>query len=357
MGKADFANSYMITNRATPEATAHDDILPLPDGGVSYYIADGQYVTDSSRYNSEDHDKFMSALNQDVEQQASVSGALQLTIYIHGLSVLFDKALCSTAEFGANLLQYGPYPGLVIGFDWPCYAAASVTRYASSQEFPPTKTQGTIRDNINGSRDAFKTVLADIRGLTTQAMKLNLICHSEGNYMAMLGMYQWLSDDPQIDEALVVAADINSGAFQVAPEGDADWNAKGVSSNSRRVTVYYSKNDGTLGASKSTYKNSHNPTYPERLGQAGPDDSTALLSDVYAVDCQNVVNDDNTAIPDGITKHISYRYIPQVLQDMTQTMLGEDAAAITNRSERNEQSFEMQIVEPAPDPISVVDCG
>src|SRR5215467_7759265 len=81
--------------------------------------------------------------------------------------------------------------------------------------FPPSTTSGTIRGNINGSVQAFGRILEMLDQLRLKlGVAVNVICHSEGNYMMMLGMHaQPVVQQAILNQVLLVAADINNGAL------------------------------------------------------------------------------------------------------------------------------------------------
>jgi esterase/lipase superfamily enzyme len=87
---------------------------------------------------------------------------------------------------GSGLQQYANYYGLVISFDWPSYGELDSSIYYSSSpySFPPTKTFGTVRDNINGTVGAFGNLITMLQQIQSGLeVQINFICHSEGNYM------------------------------------------------------------------------------------------------------------------------------------------------------------------------------
>src|SRR6267154_117766 len=201
-----FQNSYIITNRQYP-ANTWVSIDPLPSGQMWFYMANSPYDPESSDYNAvpQQPDQqpvpsttppqaFLTALTTDIQLQ---TGIPQLTILIHGLNELFDDVIGLLSQVGNGLPQYAPatspYEGLVIAFDWPSYGEIeSGADYASTPyAFPPQADSGTIRDNINGSASAFLNLLTMVQQLQINIpnLQVNLVCHSEGNYMAMVGMY------------------------------------------------------------------------------------------------------------------------------------------------------------------------
>jgi hypothetical protein len=277
----------------------------------------------------------------------------QLVIFIHGLANSFASGVDDTGTIGGGLARAG-FGGLVIGFSWPSYGLFdSVTDY------------GGVRQNINGSPESFASLLEMVETLRAgldggASLDLSVICHSEGNYMLMQGM-NYLYNNPlstwqNIDNVLMLAADINDAALQVPDEqNENDGTGAAIAQLSEQVTIYYSITDPELALSFAIYAEYHNPDYPGRLGMEGPYsfEQGALETNTYGVDCNWVVNPANIAwlkineiIPWYVLEHSSYIYIPQILTDMTQTMNGTAPCDVVNRESLDEsdgQSYEMQV--------------
>lgn len=340
-------NSYMITNRNAPEASTWEDIVPLSGtqaGMLKWYMAKDSYETVSSKYSPQD--PIPSATQpQDfktaIEDSLSGQPTPRLVVYIHGLGNTWDDAVKETQEFAKNLATLpsfgGGYTGLVVGFSWPSYDLTdSADHYASP--WPPKKKSGTIRDNIYGSVQSFVSLMTWLNTMSKLA-KVSIMCHSEGNYMAMLGLAA--VSDVQIDQVVLLAADMNNAALQMPPKTADIYTGLGenIATLSNRVTVYNSTNDDTLATSQGLYSPLllHNPMYYGRLGQCGPSyNQGAQQPKMVGVDCSDVVNQPNVIAktPFLTTLHSSYRYIPQVLADITQTLQDEEtgSASFQNRT-------------------------
>jgi hypothetical protein len=118
-------------------------------------------------------------------QIAVANGFPQLTVVIRGLANLFSTSVGELAAAGGGPQQYAEYYGLVISFDWPSYDTIDSfwpPNYAPlPYGFPPTTTSGTIRGNINGSVQAFGTILQMLDQLQQRlGVAVNMICRSEG---------------------------------------------------------------------------------------------------------------------------------------------------------------------------------
>jgi esterase/lipase superfamily enzyme len=237
-----------------------------------------------------------------------------VSIFIHGLATRCeDEALPDTAKIGQCLYENG-YPWLLVGFSWPSYGESeSAGAYGPDYQWPPVAMPGTIRGNINGSVDSFISLLNVIgsiqESLLFQGHKLrvNLMCHSEGNYMAMLGMYGYASatQSVTIDQIVLLAADINDGVFVASNSSPNKGQGKWMSQIAEQVTAYYSVNDPDLKeANRVTHL--HNTDYPNRLGLSGPVSYSDVLSNVVGVDCS-----------DFVSHHMDYLQQVQILQDLT----------------------------------------
>ena len=275
-----FTNSYIITARGSPLSTYYANIAPLPGNELWFYTAPGQYEPDASNYTpvgpvSQTPPRvFVDALTADLKT-AAANGCAQLTVIIHGLGTLFTDAATEMTTLGGGLQQCANYYGLVISFDWASYGELDSSIYYSSSpySFPPAKTSGTVRDNINGTVGAFGNLIKMLQQIQNclPAAQINVICHSEGNYMLMLAMAAETSvEQPVFNQTLLAAADINDGAFQQSRSVARAGQGLPISSLSNRVTIYYSKNDDVLPYSQSVFKDYHNPAYPNRLGLGGP---------------------------------------------------------------------------------------
>lgn len=335
-----FSNSYIITARNQPNATSYDNIVPLPNGGLWYYSASGQYNPEVSDYSANGpagpspSSGFLGLLAADLKN------ATQLTVVIHGLGNLFSDSIAQMARLGSGLQQYASYSGLVISFDWPSYDMfdSGLDYGLLPYSFPPSGTSGTVRGNINGTVPAFGNFITLLKQLRLQyKIPINFICHSEGNYMMMLGMNAQTGGGVFLNQVLLAAADINNGALQSVQPNSPPYTGQGanISGMSEVTTIYYSNADDVLPWSQATFGKMHDPSYPGRLGLEGPSSFPGLASSVYGVDCSAVVLDANQPNipqwPAGISSHSSYFYIPQVLQDWAQTLQGTAPSKVINR--------------------------
>lgn len=355
------ANSYMITNRNQPAATSFWKIVPLSGNQVAslwWYMANGaynqtpaDYIQQASNPSQTPPSNFQNAIVAQLKAQTTP----RLVAYIHGLGDLWNNAIISSALFASNLATLptfgGGYTGLLVGFSWPSYnEIESDAAYGTS--WPSEKTSGSIRDNINGSVQSFGSLISWLQNMriAVPGLTVSIMCHSEGNYMAMLGMAALSS--VSIDQVILLAADINNAALQL-PDGGYAGNGAKIATLSKRVTVYHSASDNAVAASEGAYgglaplgKDLHNPRYNGRLGLSGPSfNDGAQQPKMVGLDCSAVAQYTNPNLPNGIIVHSSYRYIPQILADITQTLQNASAGSVTNRTPtKNPNSYYMNYV-------------
>jgi len=330
-----FAYSYMVTNRADPFSTTRASIVPATGAALEYFTADGPYVAANvtTAYTKVTKAVFVERLKADLAH-ATAGGAARLGLYIHGLGNTFSDALAETATYGCDLATDGAYPGLVIGFSWPSYGLLdSAGFYGSADTGPPIppltpQLSGSIRDNVLGSRESFAALLTmlqdDVIAGANPAVELSLMTHSEGNYMLMTGMAA-VTDAPEVAHCLMLAADISAVSLQSGEQGE------NVAKICGDVTVYFSGADEELSSSNYEFFQYHRQDYPTRLGIVGPyphfPAPTELPANVIGLDCSRVTV--YPAVDSILDVHSSYRFVPIILADQTQTMLGE---AHTKRS-------------------------
>ena len=362
-----FQHSYLITTRRSPCYSYCANITPLPEGELWFYTAPGQYQADACAYepvgpaSSTAPADFVSALTSDL-RIAIANGCPQLTLLIHGLGNLFTDAVHELSVVGAGLRQYASYGGLVVSFDWPSFDSLDSDLHYSSlpYSFPPTQTSGTVRGNINGSAAAFVNLLGLLQpiqqSLLPTVLQLNVVCHSEGNFMLMAALPRVRGLKPVFNQTLLVAADINNGALQASGPPPHTGQGLPISALSNRVTIYYSAHDDVLPKSQDLLFLFHNPSYYHRLGLQGPHSfaAGALPANTCGIDCSNVVSESVITkipqVPHGTSSHSSYFYIPQVLSDWAETLNDAAGKAVSNRvpnpAAADGQGYVMQLVSP-----------
>jgi len=350
------AYSYMITNRKDPTAILELQ-APLPGSGLWWYLSTtgpndqqyGDYSSFSGVPETTAPASWISPLVAELRAQAQPS----LTVFIHGLDADWSNAVEFTGLLGQNLAGQG-YRGLVVGFSWPSMGETDGVLYSNG--YPPAATPGTVRGNICASVESFGSFIAWTRSLAGQVpgLQVNLVCHSEGNFMLMTGMSGIAT--AALNQVVMLAADVNDGAFQVPPPPPTlVGQAARIAALSNFVTVYYSSNDYTLALCQGVFSCQHNPGFGGRLGLSGPNyDAGPQEPNVIGLDCSAVVNTAYVSrlpagvVPAGAELHISYFYIPQVLADMAQTLGNTPAGSVANRGKTaTANAYVMQAVTSA----------
>lgn len=397
-----FLTSYMITNRSLgsnhqPE-TESKKIKAVPSDGLYFFTAPGGYNHDPSQFTldvSSGSDPlttlpkgFFEKLLFDLLQTRApvvvdgpigpLPSPMQLTLYIHGLANDWASAVTSSMDFGESLLNGAAtwarkpppvpsdsyrYDGLVIGFTWPSADAIYSDLHYGAYDRETGRTEATpnTRGNILDSLESFGTLMKILGDLKSALVPLgglvvNVVCHSEGNFMMMEGM-EFIARNGGTstpDAVLLLAADINRGGLQQTQSGsktdlttgisEGSGSAAAIANQSKVVYVFYSNHDETLGASDILYRRFHNRDYSRRLGRYGPSSfSSDLLPRVFGIDCSAVVEGGTSDlhflsplfkdyeagwIPKHETRggdfdinpHGSYRYVPQILWVMSQVL-------------------------------------
>ena len=342
-------NSYMVTNRTDPTSGTQS---PLSGSALWWYLSPNpkdqnpdNFVNQSTSPSSTPPATFSDAITAQLQAMSRPS----LTVFVHGLDCLWvpsavtkTNAVMYTGLLGQNLANAG-YGGLVIGFSWPSNGPLDALQYADG--YPPTVPASgwDARGNILRSVDSFAALFRWIAQLAAgfsqsgSSLEVNLVCHSEGNFMLMCAATAGALSAGAINQVVMLAADINDAAFQVPATG-LTGQAAAIATCAQLVTIYSSTNDPILADSIEYYTKFHNPSYPGRLGLSGPSYPANQQSNAVGVDCSAVVNGTYvdqlpTSIwPPNTSLHVAYFYIPQVLQDITQTLLGTAPADVSNRS-------------------------
>lgn len=360
--------TYMITNRANLSPSDGNDtteVVPLPPGALFYLTRDGGNDTSVTGYKDLGSTEFLDRLSNDLNSVCN-KGITQLSIFVHGLSTPWDTAKHITGLYGQNLYGNGWTNGVLVGFSWPAYASLpsldsintdsgltegvrkQVAYYSKS--YIQTDTSRTTRANIHGSVLSFTNMLDTLmtlkdRGLNCDSLQVNLIAHSEGNYMVMQGINSLVGTSDNIggyllDQVLLLAPDINDAAFTHPanlPESTGKTGDAGaIATYSRFTTIYFSCWDDILDGSLSlsilavdpadSIPDLHNPIAPGRLGLTGPDNYDELISNVAAINCYEVNNPtqmdslQSVIFLPGTSPHISYLYVPQLVADQASTL-------------------------------------
>lgn len=315
-----FGKSYMVTNRCLTNTPEKYGDTPQPSGEFSYAVAGTPYEQEGNGYEPTDAASFYSALAADLGTLDSP----QLTVFIHGLDTDWNNACYYTALIGGNLNGINSdfdqsYPGLVIGFSWP--STTSVTDYLVD------------RENIRETADAFVNFITALQANMPDGCTVSVICHSEGNYMMKVGADALASAGSTgfFDQILLVAADLPNDALLETGYASAIVGA------GKQVTVWCSNFDSVLAEADSVmylldelgeelnqkaFPSDYENWWPTwmRLGSSGVAQLESTADSVFNISCTLV--DQSTNLPDGISTHVGYFYLPQLMDDMGSTLSG-----------------------------------
>ncbi len=246
-------------------------------------------------------------------------------LYLHGYNNDWQDSIDELVDLHGALSGTLEYEPVLVGFSWP--SSGKTRKYLSDRE--------EARDSV----PAFVRFLRDVNEFLVRnerdCFSTNYcIAHSMGNYLLRKGM-EYVSDHlgqpvgrAMFDETVMLAPDLASE--------DIELNGKGryIADFSRRVHVYYSKFDRALKASSAKRFGAN------RLGRHGPDDYTALSSNVVAVDARNFANSDSIEEEqltdrrgEGVSVHSSHRYHPRILKDIVDVLSSKDRTLIEGREE------------------------
>jgi esterase/lipase superfamily enzyme len=166
-----------------------------------------------------DRSEFFSSLQQTLDSKGK-----SLLVFIHGYNVSFDDAARRTAQMSYDL----KFPGAAVFYSWPSYN--------NWYRYPDDKA------NIERSVDQIKEFLQQL-AIDSKAESINLIAHSMGNVGLTQAIAKMGVDRPIFNQVVLAAPDIDAQVFRndIAPR---------ITNKAQRVTLYTSKNDLALVASR-----------------------------------------------------------------------------------------------------------
>lgn len=162
---------------------------------------------------------FFSKLHETLDSKGK-----SLLVFVHGYNVSFDDAARRTAQMAFDL----KFPGAPVFYSWPSYN--------NWYRYPDDKV------NIERSVDQIKDFLQQL-AIDSKAESINLIAHSMGNVGLTQAIAKMGVDRPIFNQVVLAAPDIDAQVFrnEIAPR---------ITNKARRVTLYTSKNDLALVASR-----------------------------------------------------------------------------------------------------------
>ncbi|XZE20939.1 alpha/beta hydrolase [Pirellulaceae bacterium SH449] len=202
-----------------------------------------------------------------------------LLVFVHGYNVSFEDAARRTAQMAYDL----KFPGAPVFYSWPSYN--------NWYRYPDDKI------NIERSVDQIKDFLQQI-AIDSKAESINLIAHSMGNVGLTQALAKMGVERPIFNQVVLAAPDIDSRVFRedIAPR---------ITSKANRITLYTSKNDLALVASR--FFNSGS-----RLGDSR--DGPVAVPGIDTIDA--------TDIDTSLLGHSYYGSNASVLDDISSLLLG-----------------------------------
>lgn len=236
-------------------------------------------------------------------------------VFVHGASNNFEDAVIRGA-YNKGWLAAAKDHGLkcdfdVVVFTWPSFSYPYWFLPADFIDYENDRNQAGASAAHFG---LFLTLMADLRQRIGNR-RLNLLCHSMGNFMLGGAVELWSRANPQaakplFDHVVLAAADEIATTF-AAPGGGRLANLRKLC---RKITTYYNFDDVLMTLSQKV-----NGEY--RLGFNGPPnaiDANLFPAEIYDfVDCTGI----DDYIGDGLDRsHQYYRQSPTVRLDIAQVL-------------------------------------
>ncbi len=224
-----------------------------------------------------------------------------LLVFIHGFDNSFENAI-TRAAFNQQWFAAGGADCAVIAFAWP-----SLGHLLS---FPvPWDDYLTDQTSAGQSGLHIMSFFANVLPIATAArkagQKVNLLCHSMGNWALAAAVESWFAHGQGaaalFDTAILAAADEVFNSFSYPPPGRLSQ----LPDLAKKVRIYYSRHDAVLQLSNAV-------NGVQRLGQDGP--QNAGSADLFParvftmVDCTGF----NDYDVDFASSHQYYRRSPGV---------------------------------------------
>lgn len=209
----------------------------------------------------------------------------QLLVYIHGFSTLPEEAMGTASRLQSLCDEKKNKEVLVVPIIWP-----------SDTDLGIVKDYWDDQKSADASAYSFARVLEKFIAWRNSEKynpkndpclkRINVLAHSMGNRVLRETLVAWNQYDlargvPLFSRnTFMVAADIVNESLHEGEPGEL------ISHASRNVVVYYASDDLALRASKAS--NLKNKIASRRLGHSGPENLSQTLTNVYAVDCDDV---------------------------------------------------------------------
>jgi esterase/lipase superfamily enzyme len=255
----------------------------------------------------------------DEDLQPILASPNDILVFVHGAGNSFNDAI-ARAAYNQNWLAKAVLPSGsanfdIIAFTWPARSYSVANLIGDFLDYRHDQGQAT------NSAFHFGLLLRSLYVLRqrTGRRRLNLLCHSMGNYALGGAVEPWFAnlevpEVPVFDEAILAAADETATTF-----GTPSRRLSKLSRLAHEITVYNNRDDILMELS-------HVANQDRRLGDDGPPNKpdTHLFSpNVYEfVDCTGVNDFVLTLLEAPDRSHQYYRSSPTVRADIAASLAG-----------------------------------
>ncbi len=238
-----------------------------------------------------------------------------VVIFVHGTDNPFDAAIARAAYNSAWLNEVSARPLDVIAYSWPSRDYQSLINVFEDHADYDADQQAAV-----ASAPHFGLFLDQLYQLKPRlgTRRLNLLCHSMGNFMLASAVETWFSGraspSPQLfDQVVLAAADETKQTF-LGNNGKRLSNLKQLAHG---ISVYFNYNDIMMGLSD--FVNKFAPLGQD--GATGQSSAQLYPRAVYQfLDCTNV--NDYIGPPTFDESHQYYRQSPLVRRDIAGVLIG-----------------------------------
>jgi esterase/lipase superfamily enzyme len=313
-------NRQLLTTPAGAIAAFGAD--PLPPSANSLFCASATVADIDISKPQHGRITAIAPLNQggftDEQLAPILASTNDILVFVHGAANSFSDAITRAAYnqtwLAAAQLPNGNFD--IIAFTWPS------TKYHYPNLLGDLIDYLKDRERASQSAYHFDLFLRQISAFRQRVRnrRVNLLCHSMGNYMLGGATELWFSAGaapatPLFDEIVLAAADETATSFSTPNHGRlADLWRLG-----REITVYYNNDDVLMHLSRVV-----NQDY--RLGWNGPPnaaDKHFFSPNVYEfVDCTGIDDFISGLIAEPDRSHQYYRQSPRVRADIATTLAG-----------------------------------
>ncbi len=156
-------------------------------------------------------------------------------VFVHGFNVAFQEALLRAAQIAYDM----KFQGQVVLFSWPAGAGGGF--------FEKNLITRTYERNLQNARESVESAVHMFEELFSLAVPVQVLVHSMGHQVVIPALERASAASvaagrPFIQELILNAPDLDPAEFEAAREG--------LSRVAKRITLYCSRSDQALRASK-----------------------------------------------------------------------------------------------------------